>query len=105
MAAPTVLTVQLENAIGGQIVTFVTADTVNGNQFPNNGKTTLLVKTSTAPGGVTVTIPSKPCAHNRSGDQVVVIASGVDFESIGPFVDSSIWGDANGNIFVNYSAF
>lgn len=102
MAARTVIANQVVSAVGGQQMVFQNVDSVNGNQTPNTGRVALFVQTLVG-GGITVTVASQPCVHGRTGDQTVVIPAN-RITTLGPFQDPTIWGDAKGTLFVDYSA-
>jgi len=100
MALRTVITPQNLSALGGQIVTFQSIDSVNGMQVKNTGSQVILINVP-AGGAVTVTFPSQPDAFNRVGDQTKVCAPGIT--AFGPFIPEVNWGDAAAQLFMDFT--
>lgn len=98
----TVLTAQKLNAMGGLSLTWLPVDTVNLMQCKNSGIEVVAVTTGTG-SLVTMTFPSKPCSHGRTGDVVVTIGAS-SYMTFGPFPHPEIWGDGIGNLWINPSA-
>ncbi len=102
--ARTAITVQRLDTKGGELVTFVGADAVNGMQAQNDGTVTVLVRTGLN-AAVTVKFPSVACQHGRLGDiqvSMTPVTSG-QVQSFGPFVDFQNWGDGRGLLFMDFS--
>ena len=95
-----VITVQKLNTVAGSDVTFENVDIANGMQFPNDGRSFLFVQT-TAGGGIGVNMVSQPDAVSRLGDIFSSVGASKT-RSFGPFQDSKIFGDAKGNVFVDF---
>jgi hypothetical protein len=89
---------------GAQLVS-AGADQANGNIFPNDGKTVLVVKNGDA-SPRTCTIVSVACSHGRTQDLAVVVANGEE-AVIGPF-DAEAFNQKSGadigQVYVNWSA-
>lgn len=84
----------------GVTPTFAAA-TSGGDQFANDGRTFIEVKSSGAP--CTVTVASQQaCSQGSTHNDTITVASAGD-KMIGPF-DTNRFNDANGNVQVTYSA-
>src|SRR4051812_47519213 len=84
--ARTAIPIQTVPANGGGIagLTFTAADQANGMQFPNDGRTLLLIKnTDASPHNVTV--KSVPDRFQRSGDTIVAAPASTTVSIAGPF--------------------
>jgi len=106
MAARTKLTIQSIVATGGQGLTFVPVDTINGMQVQNTGRVSLLIAAGTqggVSGGVTIAVPSVACIHGRLGNISAVVPAGA-LQTFGPFQDPTIWGDGRDQLFIDFSA-
>jgi hypothetical protein len=72
----------------------------NGDTFPNDGKTKLVVKNGNA-GACTVTINSvRPCSQGSDHDQSGVVTASTGIRVFGPF-DPGRYNDVNGNVTVS----
>lgn len=85
----------------GASVTYVAADATNGNSFPNDGKTRLLVRTGSL--ATQVTVHSVPCSHGRTQDTVVAIGNNSE-AYLGPF-DPELFNQVGdpANVYVDYT--
>jgi len=101
MATRTVLTSQRLQSIGGQTISFVAFDQVNGMKVKNVGIQVVLVKCSTAPDAVSVNIPSAVDPFNRLGDVGELVNVGVGLAAFGPFVVPTNWGDGASELFID----
>lgn len=99
--ARTALAIQSIPANSGAQLTSATPDAGNGNYFPNDGQTVLVVYNGDA-SSKTVTVVSVPCSHGRSGDVAVTVAAGAQAE-LGPF-QTDTFNQADGTVQVNWSA-
>lgn len=74
--------------------------TSGGDQFSNDGKTTIHVKASAAP--VTVTIASQRVCDQGSTHNKTVVVSSTGEQMIGPF-DTNRYNDTNNRVQLTYS--
>jgi hypothetical protein len=87
------------NSFAGVALPFVTIDPANGMQVNDTGKVLLVVE-STGTATCDVQLTSRVDLNNRLGDIAATINAG-DVRVLGPFPDSSIWGDGT-NLFVDF---
>lgn len=102
--ARTMLTVDQVRRNNAAQLTDQTPDTVNGNQFPNDGETELIVKNGSG-GSINVTVTGVSCSHGRPLSQVTAVAAGKQ-AAIGPF-DKDQFNQTSGadlgNVYVDFS--
>lgn len=86
-------------------LTWTTPDQANGNMFPNDGMTVLVIRNTTV-GVITATVVSVPDEWGRTGDLSVAVPAntGVAFvPPLAPAVFNQRAADL-GNVYVNWSA-
>jgi hypothetical protein len=66
--ALTITTLPGPYATDGVAITWVAADTTNGNEFTSTGREILLVRNTDGANPHTVTVTSQPDPYNRTGD-------------------------------------
>lgn len=101
MPLRTSLAINKVNSFAGAAVSKVTIDPTNGMQVNDTGRLILLVE-STGTATVDVVLSSRVDLNNRLGDIAQTIGAGVQ-QAMGPYPDSSIWGDGT-NLFIDFYA-
>jgi hypothetical protein len=97
----TAIALQTITRNAGAVLTEVTPDAVNGNNFVNDGKTELVVHNGDA-APHTCTVRSVACSHGRTGDIVTVVAAGKR-AVIGP-LDQNAFNQPDGTVNVDWDA-
>jgi hypothetical protein len=103
--ARTALAVQQVTRNSGSQLTEVAPDNVNGNVFPNDGNTELVVHNGSG-GSINVTVTGVACSHGRPLSLVTAVAAGKR-AVIGPFDQDQFnqkSGADLGNVYVDFSA-
>lgn len=103
--AETVLTVQKSNISTGITPTNQAIDTVNGNKFPNNGKTRVRFIGTTGATGTATFISQIICSRGDTHSQLTglgILNGTVELEC-GPFPKER-FNDSDGNLRISYQA-
>jgi hypothetical protein len=84
-----------DTANGGVEPTFVAV--ANGDVFPNDGKTLLLVKNGNASPTVVTVNSVRPCSQGGDHDQTGSVTATTGIRTFGPF-DPGRYNDSSGNV-------